>query len=374
MEGKHCEDLRAFLVQTKVDVLAKDGREVIAISESCSVSIALKTLAAHKFLAAPVLSHHENEEEREIVCFLDVRDILLNYLRHIEEAFSPKMANSMLQRMRTLEEKGAAFSQMPVSDLAIKGGDGGFWHTKQAAKASVMELICKGFLSPSSCVKPEFSSVALLDHMHRVALFGDDGASLTNIITQSDIVRFLLHNMDKCPLLANSTVEDLGWLGKSVITVLPELPALDALKIMAANKIGAVGVEKDGRLIGNFSMTDLRAITSEHFSSLSLPVGEFLALEHGTEYGGYACATTGVHTSNLPQEHQSSQDFARSRAQQRTPGADVGQSLILCEKDWTLPRVMELMTCNRIHRLYVVGSVESASPITGLITMSDILK
>jgi hypothetical protein len=39
----------------------------------------------------------------------------------IEEAFSPKMANSMLQRMRTLEEKGAAFSQMPVSDLAIKG-------------------------------------------------------------------------------------------------------------------------------------------------------------------------------------------------------------------------------------------------------------
>jgi hypothetical protein len=42
MEGKHCEDLRAFLVQTKVDVLAKDGREVIAISESCSVSIALK--------------------------------------------------------------------------------------------------------------------------------------------------------------------------------------------------------------------------------------------------------------------------------------------------------------------------------------------
>jgi predicted transcriptional regulator len=70
--------------------------------------------------------------------------------------------------------------------------------------------------------------------------------------------------MDKCPLLANSTVEDLGWLGKSVITVLPELPALDALKIMAANKIGAVGVEKDGRLIGNFSMTDLRCNTRFH--------------------------------------------------------------------------------------------------------------
>jgi hypothetical protein len=27
---------------------------------------------------------------------------------------------------------------------------------------------------------------------------------------------------------------------------------------------------------------------SEHFGSLALPVGEFLALEHGTEYAGYA--------------------------------------------------------------------------------------
>ncbi len=26
---------------------------------------------------------------------------------------------------------------------------------------------------------------------------------------------------------------------------------------------------------------------AEHFGSLSLPVGEFLALEHGTEYHGY---------------------------------------------------------------------------------------
>lgn len=40
-----------------------------------------QTLAAHKFLAAPVVSQHEDEAEREIICFLDVRDILLNYLK-----------------------------------------------------------------------------------------------------------------------------------------------------------------------------------------------------------------------------------------------------------------------------------------------------
>ena len=31
-----------------------------------------------------------------------------------------------------------------------------------------------------------------------------------------------------------------------------------------------------------------RSIESEHFGSLALPVGEFLALEHGLEYWGIA--------------------------------------------------------------------------------------
>ena len=38
------------------------------------------------------------------------------------------------------------------------------------------------------------------------------------------------------------------------------------------------------KLIGNFSVSDLRSIQSEHFGSLALPVGEFLALEHGLEF------------------------------------------------------------------------------------------
>ena len=42
------------------------------------------------------------------------------------------------------------------------------------------------------------------------------------------------------------------------------------------------------KLIGNFSASDLRSIQSEHFGSLALPVGEFLALEHGLEFWGIA--------------------------------------------------------------------------------------
>jgi 5'-AMP-activated protein kinase regulatory gamma subunit len=40
-------------------------------------------------------------------------------------------------------------------------------------------------------------------------------------------------------------------------------------------------------LPGNFSVSEMRTIMAEQFGALALPVGEFLALEHGTEFVGY---------------------------------------------------------------------------------------
>ena len=37
----------------------------------------------------------------------------------------------------------------------------------------------------------------------------------------------------------------------------------------------------------------MRTIMAEHFGALALPVGEFLALEHGTEFVGYRRITVG---------------------------------------------------------------------------------
>jgi len=299
-----------------------------------------------------------------------VKDILVNFLKSYEEAFGAVNSQSMLQRMRYIEECGTPFAGTCLKDLPIKGGDGGFWHCKHAEKASVMELINRAFLSPSSCVTAAGKGVvAELDHIHRVALFGDDGFSLTSIITQSDIVRFLHENVAKCGPIATATAEELGWVGRTVITVAPELPALDALKVMAEAKISAVGVEKNGRLIGNFSMSDMRSITADHFCSLALPVGEFLALEHGTEYAGYTIPPA----EDVPKE--SAQQFARNISRRVSiPGSDVGQELILCEPGWTFAQVLDVLVKNRIHRVYVVESCQTGGPLMGVVTISDVLK
>lgn len=286
--------LRSFLVQTKVEAFSKESGPVVTLSDQDTVAKALKTLAENRFLAAPVLSHTPTDDDREIVCFLDIRDCLFNFLKCAEGAFAPEMQHHMLHRMRFLQECGKPFANTRIKDLPNKGSDGGFWLGKQAVKASLVELIDKAFLSPSSCGMRSDGKPS--DHMHRVALFGNDGITLTSIITQSDVVRFLYEHVSQLGPIASATAAELGWVVENVVTVAPELPALDALLIMATRDISAVGVEKNGRLIGNFSMSDMRSITADHFCSLALPVGEFLALEHGTEYSGFTCSSSGIAT------------------------------------------------------------------------------
>lgn len=71
-------------------------------------------------------------------------------------------------------------------------------------------------------------------------------------------------------------------------------------------------------------------------------MGEFLALEHGTEYSGYSIAheepVDGIVASN-------STTFARDRhsrskpGYEQPPGADVGQHLVICQSSNTVLEV-----------------------------------
>ncbi len=83
-------------------------------------------------------------------------------------------------------------------------------------------------------------------------------------------------------------------LGKPpVISVSPHVPTLIAYqKMLDAGVSGAAVTADTGELIANLSLSELRAIQPEHFGALALPVGEFLALLHGTVYVGYSAFTS----------------------------------------------------------------------------------
>ena len=305
----------------------------------------------------------------------------------------------MLKRMRVLEESGAAFAGKAIAQLKSLGSDGWFYNLKAAQHASLREIVHDGFLYPKDS-KALFGGSRSRQVVHRLALFDIEG-QLTNVVSQSDMVNFLYGHMDEMGALADATAADLGFVrgAASVVTVAPETPALDAMVLMEERCISAVAVvNAAGTIIGNFSISELRTIMAEHFGSLALPVGEFLALEHGTEYAGYAIqrdeagdkaaveqdvekekeAGAGDESplamGTSPRPSAAGFQFAADREMRRReshPGSDVGQTLITCSPETTLSEILDKIVHNRLHRVYVCE--EGLKPC-GVITLTDILR
>ena len=165
----------------------------------------------------------------------------------------------MLKRMRVLEEHGGRFASKSIKDLKSLGSDGWFYNLNVAQHASLREIIHDGFLYPKE-TKALFGGTRSRQVVHRLALFDATG-QLTNVISQSDMIKFLYNHMDNLGALGEATVTQLGFVTGTtgVVTVRPETPALDAMVMMEDRGISAVAVTNNaGAIIGNFSVSELR--------------------------------------------------------------------------------------------------------------------
>jgi len=309
----------------------------------------------------------------------DVGRLLLNLCTEVDLALLKDA--KMLKRMRVLEEHGGKFAGKSIKDLKSLGSDGWFYNLNVAQHASLREIIHDGFLYPKE-TKALFGGTRSRQVVHRLAMFDSNG-QITNVVSQSDMIRFLFNHLEDLGALADTTVTDLGFVSgtSGVVTVRPETPALDAMVLMEERGISAVAVTNTaGAIIGNFSVSELRTIMAEHFGSLALPVGEFLALEHGTEYAGYAIQRDGSSSPSAatagssPPPSSAGFEFVKHRDMRRRdshPGAEVGQELITCSPDSSLAEVLDKLVHNRLHRVYICD--ENVAPV-GVITLTDILR
>ena len=191
-------------------------------------------------------------------------------------------------------------------------------------------------------------------------LFDASGTSFTAIVSQSDVARYLLSRKSDLGKLGASTVAEVGWASRGpVVSVTPEASSVAALALMRKRNIAGVAVvdSKTGKLIGNFSATELRALTADHLGALALPVAEMLALEHGLEFWGIDHSAPEAAPAL---EHSSK--FARAAHRRRSQlGGDVGQEIAACSPSDSVASVLEKLVGRRLHRLYVVD--EEAKPV-----------
>lgn len=352
--------IQALLELTKVTDVCKAGQKIVLLEHNQTIGEALKALARHEILSAPMVINPDIEEvvgggemSPQLLGWIDVADVLRAFLQHLHDT-GHTLPTQMLALMNLLEKEGPNFSDRLL--VTIRGvEDRGLVFQTEGEATSLETAIRNVFLRP---VDGETKVV------HRLAVFDSHG-EITNVVSQTDVMRFLLSRLDEMGPVAEQSLEQLGLLtGKPpVLSVSPHVPALLAYAQLASQQVsGAPVVTDSGELIANLSISDIRAITAEQFGALALPVAEFLAVEHGTAYLGYSATTS---------SHARHPFFASSNRSGGPAKGDI--QLFTVKKDTTLRELLNKIVNEHIHRVYVVDN-DDTPRVQAVITPTDVLR
>jgi CBS domain-containing protein len=90
---------------------------------------------------------------------------------------------------------------------------------------------------------------------------------IEKVLTQSAVLAWVVKHKHELGPVLTKTVSELNLGIKPVVSITPDAPAIEALKLMAKYKVSAVAVvDADGTLFTNISAKDLR-VSSIRFPS-----------------------------------------------------------------------------------------------------------
>ena len=266
----------------------------------------------------------------------------------------------MLSRLEMLNAVGPEFARTPLRHVA-PGRDGELLF-RAASTHSLLEIVRDGFLRPPA---------AGLAACHRLAVFdfaaagGEEPSGpaihVTHVLSQTDVVRWLANHVTQgtAGRLPSAKLQDLGLTPKRVVCVSADEPAIDAYsKLLQSNLPAAAVVTAAGAVVASLHLALLNGIAADKLGILALPVGEFLALRHGTVWGsapGRPPSPGGGGAAGLSRRDTLMQQHA----------------LIAVGPDATLGAVVDLLATRHARAVFVVD--EAHKPLS-VVTPTDVLR
>jgi CBS domain-containing protein len=133
--------------------------------------------------------------------------------------------------------------------------------------------------------------------IHRSPVLNSDG-TVADTVSQSDYIRWLydqsqtyLKNLE----VWNNKLADIGMGKSEIVTVRDTDMVIEVLRTMSSDNLYAVAVvDEDGKLVGNFSATDLKAMCQENWPSFFTPVSEYLASHSPTSLFASSSGSSGL--------------------------------------------------------------------------------
>ncbi|EYU23127.1 hypothetical protein ABFS82_09G064400 [Erythranthe guttata] len=344
--------------------------QVIEINSDTSLAEAVKLLARHKVLSAPVVDVKAPEDASWIDRYIGVVEFagigvwILHQSEKLEgssafdsamngsgDDIGPAVAAAAASGMSSPRFKsmhpdsptatcGKFFETLTSSDFYknTKVGDisGSFrWAPFLALQKANSFLTMLLLLS-----KYRMKSVPVVD-------LGE--AKVDNIITQSAVI----HMLEECAGLhwfeswGSKKLFELGLpLMKSshIVKVYEDEPVLQAFKLMRQNGVGGVPVVASGgsKAVGNISIRDIQFL--------------LMAPEIYNEYRSITAKNFVTTVRRYLEEHQNESPFL--------------SGMVTCKKDDTLKEVITKLDSMKIHRIYVV---DEDGNLEGVITLRDII-
>jgi len=275
--------------------------KVIELDFSMELILAFSALLQANLLSAPVW----DKETKQYTGFLDVKDMVAATL-HTAKA---------------------------------KVEDGSF--LTKAVEKHVEDNPSIKYLSRRSPFRPVRSSSSLLEvaHLlsqryHRVPVVEKD--KCVGIVSQSTLIAFLAEHKESLSEDLSQTLEDVKLGLKSVVTVSESSTAHEAFSLIEKSWLSGVGVvDEEGKLIGNTSARDIKALVYDKGQkSLDDPIVDYLA------------------------KVRQGQSKEKDRA-----------AVTMVRKTDSLGRVIGLLGKTQYHRLFIVDP--EGKPI-GVVSISDV--
>ena len=348
------------------------------LSTTHTTSDAMKRMGELSVQALPVVKMHPSNQLYEPQNFLAAGDLVDALVAKVDASpYFDVQGADQSRRCAALARLGREFAQSRLETIPSRF-DGTVIFENQCDKNLAQTINDCFLISP----KAKLGDGELLQAVHRFAVQTTDTNKITEIVCQSDLVMYLHTNRSLIyPEFMGASLADLG-LGRSalsrrvegggvteanvsdqkpvstygIVSVTPSTSCIDAFRVMRNNSVSAVAIvsEKDGKLLGAFSETDISYFADPDFAmALGLSVSQFLFLRHNAlpkiTHGVFAGADA-------------------FDAALQNPLYDAWR--VYCKLEDKLEDVLELMSTGAVHRIWVVD--DDRKPI-GCVSLVDIL-
>jgi len=307
-----------LLIATKVDAVRPPENKIFVAQRTDNLADVWKGLVQHNFLSVPVLQKTKNK----YYGFLDVYDIVKFVIDFFGEKVETLKDSEDWFKLASSSEE---FSKKTVNDVM----------RYPLTKRNPFFPIKSGFSLFSA-----IEAMAREHGLHRIPVIDTDRKLIT-VVTQSQIVDILIRNMDILGEKKDKPVSFTECYFEDVISVHEESVAVEAFRLMVEKNVSGLAViNKEGKLVGNISLKDLKAMSTDLrlFWRLYQTVHNFLQ---------------------------------KVRQENNEKSGDRPRTIVTVKPNDTLETVIKRLKEHKIHRVYIVD--DNKKPI-GIISLKDVLK